>query len=132
MAERLSFDTAFLIDLQRERLAGEDGPACGFLKRRSDAQMALSAVALGEFAEGFRQRNDPVLRTLAAAVHVLKIDAETAWVYGSNARRLRRTGSLIGSNDLWIGCCAVRHGVPLVSRNGREFSRIRDLQVVEY
>lgn len=132
MGEQLSFDTTFLIDLQREKVAGKRGPAHRFLKQNAGAQMVLSSVALGEFAEGFERQDDAVLRMLMAAVHILEVDSETAWLYASNARRLRLSGRLIGSNDLWIGCCAVRRGVSLVSRNGGHFRRIQNLRVVEY
>jgi tRNA(fMet)-specific endonuclease VapC len=54
VALRLSFDTTFLIDLQRERARSDsNGPAHRFLKRSADAELYLSNVALGEFAEGF-------------------------------------------------------------------------------
>jgi tRNA(fMet)-specific endonuclease VapC len=56
MALRLSVDTTLLIDLQRERSTGNDeGPAHRFLKRSPDAELFLSTIALGEFAEGFGQ-----------------------------------------------------------------------------
>lgn len=132
MEGQLSFDTTFLIDLQKEKLARKPGPAYQFLRQSAGVQMALSSVALGEFAEGFQDPDDPVLRAMAAAVQILKIDSETAMLYGSNARRLRRAGKLIGANDLWIGCCAVRNDLPLVSRNKGDFERIRNLKVLGY
>ena len=53
MAPRLSVDTTFLIDLQRERAHGDDGGATHrFLKRLPDAELYLSTIALGEFARG--------------------------------------------------------------------------------
>ena len=94
--------------------------------------MALSCVALGEFAEGFQDRNDPTFEQIVAAVQILEVDLETSWLYGQNARRLRRTGKLVGSNDLWIGCCAARYNTPLVTRNGVHFRRIEDLEVIGY
>src|SRR5581483_7193456 len=51
----------FLIDLQRERTMGDDGPAHRFLKWSPDAELFLSAIALGEFAEGFDQAEHPVV-----------------------------------------------------------------------
>ena len=48
----MSVDTTFLIDLQRERSAGDDdGVAHRFLKRAPEAELFLSTIALGEFAE---------------------------------------------------------------------------------
>jgi len=51
MADRLSFDTFFLIDFQRERTQGDGGPAQGFLRSNESARLCLSGVALCEFAE---------------------------------------------------------------------------------
>jgi tRNA(fMet)-specific endonuclease VapC len=49
----LSIDRTFLIDLQRERAAGDDnGAAHRFLQRSPDAELFLSTIALGEFVEG--------------------------------------------------------------------------------
>jgi len=94
--------------------------------------MALSCVALGKFAEGFKDRNDPTFEQIVAAVQILKVDLETSWLYGQKARHLRRAEKLVGSNDLWIGCCAVRYNTPLVTRNGAYFRRIEGLEVLEY
>ncbi len=132
MADLLSFDTTFLIDLQKERLANRKGGANQFLQRHQGSLMALSCVALGEFAEGFKDRNDPTFERIVAAVQILEVDLETSWLYGQSARRLRRAGKLVGSNDLWIGCCAVRDNTPLVTRNGAYFRRIEGLEVIEY
>lgn len=132
MAERLSFDTTFFIDLQREKRIADFGAAHSFLRQHSAAGIFVSAVALGEFAEGFPSVTDPSLQRLTASLEVLEIDQEVSLIYAANARRLRRRGKLIGSNDLWIGCCAVRHGMPLVTRNPDHFRRISGIEVIEY
>ena len=109
MAPRLSIHTTFLIDLQRERAHGDDGGAAHrFLKRLPDAELYLSTIALGEFAEGFDQAEYPVVE------------------------QLRRRGELIGSNDLWIGCTSLQLGIPIVTANTVDFRRIDGLGIVEY
>jgi tRNA(fMet)-specific endonuclease VapC len=132
MAERVSLDTTFLIDLQKELLAGQEGLAHSFLKKHSNAAIYLSSVALGEFAEGFAGPEDPVLKRMVAALRILDIDREVSLVYATNTRNLRWAGRLIGSNDLWIGSCAVRNRMPLVTRNADHFERIIGLEVIEY
>ncbi len=78
MADRIAFDTTFLIDLQRERRRNEaGGPAHRFLAVAPDLELCLSATALGEFAEGFSDPEDPLLRTVRAQHHLLPIDAPT-------------------------------------------------------
>jgi predicted nucleic acid-binding protein len=133
MALRLSVDTTFLIDLQRERSAGDDdGAAHRFLRRSPDAELFLSTIALGEFAEGFEQPEHPVVAAVREGHTLVSVDDETALVYARVAQGLRRRGELIGTNDLWIGCTSLRMGMPIVTANGEHFRRIDGLGIVQY
>jgi tRNA(fMet)-specific endonuclease VapC len=133
VAQRLSIDTTFLIGLQRERLRGQSaGPAHRFLRQAPDAQLFLSVVALGEFAEGFASLEHPIVRTVREQHTLLPIDEDTAAVYAGIVRDLRGRGRLIRANDLWIGSAAVRYGLPLVTANVDEFRRIDGLEVISY
>ena len=133
MEGRVAFDTTFLIDFQRERTRGEtDGPAHAFLASDPDVELLLPATALGEFAEGFGDVEDPVLRTVRELHVLLPIDEETALVYGRITRALRATGKLIGTNDLWIAAASIRHEVPLVTANVADFRRVEGIQILPY
>jgi tRNA(fMet)-specific endonuclease VapC len=133
MALRLSVDTTFIIDLQRERSASnDDGDAHRFLKRSPDAELFLSTIALGEFAEGFDQAEHPIIAAMRAAHTVVPVDDQIALVYARVAREFRRRGELIGTNDLWIGCTSLRLGIPVVTADSADFRRIDGLGVVDY
>ncbi len=133
MALRLSVDTTFLIDLQRERSAGDDdGTAHRFLKRSPEAELFLSTIALGEFAEGFDQAEHPIVAAVREGHMLVPVDGQTAFVYAKVVRELRRRGELIGSNDLWIGCTSLRLGIPIVTANVADFRRIDGLGIVQY
>lgn len=132
MAQRLSLDTTVLIDLQRERARGADGPAHRFLVRAPQAELCLSVVALGEFAEGFTTAEEPIVRAIRDHHTLLPLDEDTAIRYAQVARVLRASGRLIGANDLWIGCTSLRHGLPLVTANVDHFRRIDGLQVIDH
>ncbi len=133
MALRLSVDTTFLIDLQRERASGgDDGAAHRFLKRSPDAELFLSTIALGEFAEGFDQAEHPTVAAMREGHVVVPVDDQTALVYARVARELRRRGELIGTNDLWIGCTSLRLGIPVLTANTVDFRRIDGLGIVQY
>lgn len=133
MALRLSIDTTFLIDLQRERSVGDDdGAAHRFLKRSPDAELFLSTMALGEFAEGFDQIDHPVVAAMREGHALVPVDDQTALVYARVVRELRRRGELIGSNDLWIGCTSLRLGIPIVTADVADFRRIDGLGIVQY
>jgi tRNA(fMet)-specific endonuclease VapC len=133
LAGRIAFDTTFLIDLQKERSRGEtDGPAHRFLAEDPEAELHLSATALGEFAEGFESREDPLLRTVRELHVLLPIDEKTALEYGRITRALREGGQLIGTNDLWIAAASLAHDLPLVTAKPGELRGVAGLEVIAY
>ena len=132
MAEVLSFDTCFLIDLEREQRGGVNGPAGMFVRHHLEAECCLSWVVFGEFAAGFERQDHPRLEVVRKGFELIETDEQTALVYARLYRHLRDQSSLIGANDLWIAACAVRHDLPLVTRNLGEFSRVPGLQVIAY
>jgi tRNA(fMet)-specific endonuclease VapC len=132
MEPNLSFDTCFLIDLERERTRSVSGPAHQLIETHSDSIFRLSVTALGEFGSGFPNHSHPVFQRITAAFELLTTDAETAWEYGRMFRDLKARGRLIGANDMWIAASALRHGSPLVTRNRAEFSQVPGLKVIEY
>ena len=140
MAARVAFDTSFLIDLQREGSArrqersrgAPDGPAHRFLAAAPALELYLSATALGEFAEGFDDPEHPMLRTVREQHRLLPIDQQTALAYGRIARALRRSGQMIGTNDLWIAATSTRYALPLVTANTAQFARVSGLEVISY
>lgn len=132
MAEILSVDTCFLIDLEREQRKRIAGPAHTFLMEHPDAEFRLSAVAFGEFAAGFNRPDHPRLELIRAGYEFIPTDEATALSYATLYRDLRERNCLIGANDLWIASHAVQYGLPLVTRNVDEFSRVPGLLVMAY
>ena len=51
---------------------------------------------------------------------------------GQLGQALRRSGTPIGANDLWIACHALALKATLVTHNLREFSRISGLSLVDW
>ncbi len=125
----LCFDTTFLIDLQKER---GSGPAHAFLGKHKQAGFVCSAVALGEFAEGFSSPADPLLAQYFRMTTILDVNGETAGIYGRITRRLRQAGRLIGSNDLWIASHALQHRLTLVTADLSHFRRVPNLLLLSY
>jgi predicted nucleic acid-binding protein len=133
LANRVAFDTTFLIDFQRERIRGTlQGPAHGFLAAQPETELHLSTIALGEFAEGFEKADDPLLRIVRELHVLLHVDEQTALEYGRITRILREAGRLIGTNDLWIAAASLRHDLPLVTANPGELGRVPGLEVIPY
>lgn len=92
-----------------------------------------SVVVAGELKAWIVKSNSKRLERLIAttlvAVPVLPLGPEVADVYGELRIKLERTGSLIGSNDLWIAAHAISLGAIIVTDNVREFARVPDLPV---
>ena len=62
-------------------------------------------------------------------VRILPLTNEVAGIYGDIRARLRRRGTPIGPNDLWIAAHALAAGAILVTNNTGEFSRVADLTI---
>ena len=82
----------------------------------------LSPIVLGELRAGFlrgskRQRNEKQLEAFCETprVHVAPIDGETSKRDAVILESLRKAGTPIGTNDLWIASSAMQHGLTVVT-----------------
>lgn len=132
MARALSIDASFLIDLERERLSGQDGSAHRFLRREPTAELCLAPAALGELTEGFGGPADPALAAIRRCHRLLPVDEDVALAYARVARELRASGHSLGANDLWIAATSLRHGLPLVTADVERFRHVVGLEVLGY
>lgn len=62
----------------------------------------------------------------------LSFDDSAANVYGRIRASLSSHGTLIGPNDMLIASIAIAHKLFLVTHNTREFSRISELDLVDW
>ena len=132
MGQALILETTFLVDLEREALGGEPGPAHRFLEENVDRELCITLTTAGELACGPRLDEQRSWDALVRRFRVLVPDLDTAWAYGQRYRYLKDNGLLIGANDLWIAATAIVHGLPLVTRNPSHFRRVPGLSVVTY
>ena len=124
------FDTTFLIHLvgQRGRSSGERAEV--FLKTHLDAPLYTSRVCWSEFAEGCGSLAE--VRSTLERFTIVEINELVAWEASRISRGLARAGLPIGDNDIWVAASAVAYRLPLVSRNGRHFTRVPGLEVHSY
>src|SRR5476649_732841 len=92
------------------------------------AKISLPVIVLGEFRFGLigsrlRKVIEPALDGLQAMSDVLLIDTETVRPYAKISDQLKRAGTPIPSNDVWIAALAVQHGLSIVSRD-QHFDRV--------
>jgi predicted nucleic acid-binding protein len=84
----------------------------------------LPFIVLGELRAGFAvgtqgSRNEAVLRRflLKSGVGVLYADEQTAHHYAAIYRQLRKQGTPIPTNDMWIGALVLQHSLVLCARD---------------
>jgi len=90
------------------------------------AWVGVPAVVLGELWLGFRlgshaAQNESELRAFLATpvVEVLAVDQAVAEIYGEVVAALRRKGTPLPTNDVWIAATAARAGSPVLTFDGR-------------
>jgi tRNA(fMet)-specific endonuclease VapC len=101
-------------------------------KVRNTADVALAPPIIGELYFG-AQKSGKVTENLQRInmlieEHILfSCDLETAQWYGIIKDRLRRKGTPIPNNDIWIAALAMQHDLTLVTRDSH-FDEIESLQ----
>jgi predicted nucleic acid-binding protein len=124
------FDSEFLIAAAGQRGAPRRARAEAFLRAHLDAPLYTSRVCWAEFAEGCGSPAEANRGT--ARFTIIGLSEAVAWEASRLARLLKAAGRHIGDNDVWIAATALTHGLPLVSRNARHFSRVPGLILAEY
>lgn len=99
--------------------------------RAAGAEVALTSVTVGELLYGAERLPDSVRRhaLLDAIDHlvdeagdrVLPFDTAAARAYAQLRARLQRHGRVVGAEDLMIAATCLAWGLPLATRNVRDF-----------
>lgn len=123
-----------------------DTDTCSYIMKRSnDAvlkrlkkvpvnEVCISVVTKSELLFGVevsprRQQDEAALATFLAYVQVLDFPDRAAVHYATIRAELKRTGTMIGANDLFIAAHARAFDLTLVTNNTREFGRVRNLTI---
>ena len=85
----------------------------------------LPFIVVGELRAGFGvgnqgPRNEAVLRRflMKPGVGVLYADEQTTYHYATVYRQLRKQGTPIPTNDMWIAALVLQHSLTLYDRDG--------------
>ncbi len=123
---RVALDTNGYVDFCRGKAETVD------LLEKADS-IHLPFVVLAELRAGFAvgrrgSENERVLGLFLCkpGVQVLYADDQTTHLYASLYRQLRRQGTPIPTNDIWIAALVLQHGLTLHARD-RHFDHLPQL-----
>ena len=95
--------------------------------------LCMSYVTYSELLKGAESstKKTKVLERLDALTGVVPVKLPSSLAicqkYSDQSTRLKRLGTPVGGNDLWIACHALAEDAVLVTNNTREFIRIEGL-----
>jgi tRNA(fMet)-specific endonuclease VapC len=103
---------------------------------RKAVEIAVPVVVLGEYRYGIqqsrdRQRYEQWLTESIRNYRVLDIDEETAAFYATLRSELKKAGTPIPSNDVWIAALCRQHAFPVLSRD-RHFDLVRGIERIDW
>jgi tRNA(fMet)-specific endonuclease VapC len=96
--------------------------------------VAVSFITVGELHYGAEKKqwsvkNRQNLEERLKAVVIVPYDSELCRTFGRVKASLPK-GVTVGTDDVWIASCAIRHGIPLVTNNRKHFERIPGLKII--
>ena len=101
-------------------------------RRQNADKVFLPSPVVGELCYGARKSSRPTenlarVNRLIQDFQVIPCNLETARWFGIIKDRLRRKGSLIPDNDIWIAAVAMQRGLILATRDAH-FDAVESLQ----
>lgn len=100
-------------------------------------RIGISVISIGELFSGFKggrneEKNKSELNAFLDSPRVIihLVDVETADFYASILNMLKKKGTPIPTNDLWIAATAFQNGCRLLS-NDRHFSFVPGLMLYQ-
>jgi predicted nucleic acid-binding protein len=103
---------------------------------REAAEVALPVIVLAEFRYGVRQsrerqRYEQWLTESLGNFRILDVDEETAASYATVRMELKKAGTPIPSNDVWIAALCRQHSLFLLSRD-RHFDLVVGIRRIDW
>lgn len=103
---------------------------------RKATHLAIPVIVLGEYRYGISQsrhraRYERWLAEYLREFEVLDVDERTTIPYSAVRAELKRAGTPIPANDVWIAALCRQHSLPLISRD-RHFDMVSGLARISW
>lgn len=128
--KRIVLDTCFLINLFK------NPESCITADLSTYGEVLLPSVVIGEFRAGLfpgkeGDRNRRILEEycVRSFVRIVPVTERTAEVYAKVYQSLRKQGTPIPQNDMWIAACALEHGADIATQD-EHFKAVPMLTVI--
>jgi len=100
------------------------------------AELSIPVIVLGEYRYGIwqsreRKHYEQWLTQSLPNYRILDIDEETVIHYASVRAEMKKAGTPIPSNDVWIAALCRQYSLPLLSRD-RHFDSVTGLQRIAW
>jgi tRNA(fMet)-specific endonuclease VapC len=126
-----------------------DTDICSYVMKRSNdlllqrlrkvpvSDVCISVITKSELLYGVevsprRQQDEAALHAFLSYVEVLDFPDNASSHYGQIRAHLKKSGTTIGGNDLFIAAHARSLGLALVTHNTREFGRVPRLKIEDW
>lgn len=124
-----------ILDTKGLSALAEGQPGLEPLLRRA-AQVAIPVIVLGEYRYGISQSRNHIhyeqwLTEYLPIFRILDVDERTTISYSAVRRELKKAGTPIPSNDVWIAALCRQHSLPLVSRD-RHFDAVSGITRLDW
>ena len=98
-------------------------------------RLALSFMTVAELFQWAAVRNWGEKRVASLEHSLIKYliipnDIEVCRIWGNLRAERQAIGKVISPQDAWIAATALRHNLPLVTNNAKDFQNIKKLQVI--
>ena len=113
----------------------DDGRASAYRSDVSGRALYLSFMTVAELEQWamVRRFGDAAITRLRSAIHAATVilpDAQTVRLWATVSVHRRQSGRPVSTADGWIAATALRHGLPLITHNARDFAGIEGLNVI--
>jgi tRNA(fMet)-specific endonuclease VapC len=115
-------DSCFVIDL----LNG-DRDAVRFAEDNENKIIRTTSITVFEVMNGLKKEID-----LFDKLIILGFGKGDAVLASSIWKKLKQNGNMVDPEDCFIASISINNNLPLVTRNVKHFSRIKELQIIKY